>query len=263
MPCGTGRPYRPPRRDRGGSRGTPRSAGQLATRLEPRVEIVGEVSDQLRAELDVRNLTSGPKASKVSWGTSHVLSCFVLGERRPTVVGGHGARTSLRRPRKTTLEGLVGRTLRSRRPWPMTAVTIHHRPAANYNDVVIPGDATVKMLCEGCGRSLETWRLDLTKGQLRPPRNGVRRSSPDAPDRAGLPQVLDYRCPSATCRRQVVVSFLSVEGAVVRAMREGRSVVRIGQHLAGASRGESVWTTTVRAKAPIPGGYRRRPEWPS
>ncbi len=145
----------------------------------------------------------------------------------------------------------------------MTARTLHHLPVANYTDVMIPGGATVKMLCEGCGRPLETWRLDLTRGQLRPPKNGARRSPEGVPDRAGLPQVLGFQCKAKDCRRQVVLGMESVEWAVVRAMREGRSTIRVGEHVSGAYQGERIRTTTVRAKAPIPGGYSRRPEWPS
>lgn len=131
---------------------------------------------------------------------------------------------------------------------------------ANYNGVVLLGRDPVRMECEGCGRTLETWRLDEHRGQLRPPTRGVSRS--DVPDRAGLPQVIDYRCKGKDCRRQVVVGFPDVEAAVIRALREGANVIRVGIEVTGRSEGEPV-QVSYGPKAPIPGGYRRRPHWPS
>jgi len=116
------------------------------------------------------------------------------------------------------------------------------------------GRRPVVLLCD-CGWPLDRWQLDEKRGQLRPTKRGKVRS--DAPIRAGHPQVLGYRCSTRTCRRDVVLSFAELERAVVRALRRGKSHLQVGVDVLGRSRGEQVRTTTVTAKAPIPGGYRR------
>lgn len=97
------------------------------------------------------------------------------------------------------------------------------------------------------------------RGQLRPPKRGE--PVGDAPNRDGgrLPQVLGYRCPDRACGRRVHVSYSDVERAIIAAIRSDRSSVKIGIDLPGYYEGEPI-VTTVEAKAPIPGMYRR-PKW--
>ncbi len=123
------------------------------------------------------------------------------------------------------------------------------------------GQDPVALLCESCGRTLDRWKLDEQRGQLRPTTRGEPRGA--GPPRAGHPQALAYRCPSKTCRRDVVLGFGDLERAVLEALREGRRTITVGADLRGRYAGESVRTTTVRAKAPIPGGYRRPSWWPA
>lgn len=122
--------------------------------------------------------------------------------------------------------------------------------------LAVLGQGPVKLLCERCDQALDRWSLDEQRGQLRPTTRAKFRAE-GLPLRGGHLQVLDYICRSKTCRRHVVVSFAELEGAVIRALRAGRSTVQIGRDLPGRYRGEPVRRTTVGAKAPIPGGYRR------
>lgn len=115
-------------------------------------------------------------------------------------------------------------------------------------------ESPVKMRCQ-CGAALETWRLNNKVGQLRPPKKALQRT--DAPNRSGLPQVIGYRCTSKMCRRRVELSFVEIEDAVIRALRRGEADIRVGVDVRVYHSAKDVRTTTVRAKAPIPGAYTR------
>lgn len=122
------------------------------------------------------------------------------------------------------------------------------------------GSAPVAIQCEGCAQNLETFSLDERRGQLRPSTRGVPQGP--APMRAGHHQVLRFRCRSKACRREVSLSMADIESAVLRAMRAGDRSVTVGSDLLGAYQGEPVRTSTSSAKAPIPGAYRRPPDYP-
>jgi hypothetical protein len=110
-------------------------------------------------------------------------------------------------------------------------------------------------------------------GQLHPSKRA--RPVGDAPKRARHPQIVGYRCGSpgkSGCGLRVVLSWSELESAIVAAMKEGRSKVRVGHPfrdddparvgLVGRYRGEPIRTTTRTVKAPIPGAYRRPANWP-
>lgn len=120
------------------------------------------------------------------------------------------------------------------------------------------GARPVKLLCEACGSTLESWRLDERCGELRRPTRGrVISSGPTHITGArGLPHVLSYKCKGKACARRCRVRALDVEHAVLAAIREGRTFVRIGEHIRGYASGDRLPDSRT-AKAPIPGGYRR------
>jgi hypothetical protein len=116
----------------------------------------------------------------------------------------------------------------------------------------------MKLLCESCGRALDTVVMDEHVGQLnreKLAKRGIARGT--APTRAGLPQVIEYQCNTKTCRRRVRVGLTELESAFLAAHREGRTAIRVGADLLGHQSERTVRTTTVTAKAPIPGTYRR------
>lgn len=117
------------------------------------------------------------------------------------------------------------------------------------------GRGKVSLLCEGCSAKLDTWRLDERRGQIAAVGKVHWKAGGVGPHRAGLPQVLRYRCPG--CRRDVSLARKELEDAVLTALTGRRNFIQVGTDLPGRYEGEPVAETTVSAKAPIPGGYRR------